>query len=229
MRIYNKYLSTNPMAFRIQGVEVFSDNGALTRESIESSRDGSSSDITGTDELLLLDGDGVGDVMRVTVDEFFDRNINMEGILPTAIDLRYSDFFSGSFLSTRVTNNVNSALTLTTDQFLRLTSINMAFVTAVEIQVKWSNSDNAYGFDRVEAAFDGSTVVVTDISRASVPLNSLRAERLFNSTGNTGVPYYEQEGSLLWVGFQNNGGPLINCNVNVTYVTDTYPSTPPAP
>ena len=229
MCIYNKYLSTIPMAFRVRGIEVFSDDGALSKQSIESSRDGSSSDITGSDELLLLDSDGVGDVMRVTTDEFFDRNINMGKILPTAIDLRYFDAYSGSFQVTRGTNNVNSALTLPSGNFLRLTSINMAFVTTVDLVVKWATSDNGYGFDRVQATWDGANVLVTDPLNNSVPLNQIRAERLFNTTASTNLPYYEQDGSLLWVGFQNNGGSLLTSNVNVTYEVDSYPTIPPAP
>lgn len=57
------------MAFKVKGVDVFSDDGALSKESVIAARDGTATDITGSDELLLLDSDGGDDVMRVTVDE----------------------------------------------------------------------------------------------------------------------------------------------------------------
>lgn len=217
------------MAFKVNGVEVFSDDGALSKQSITAARDGATSDITGTDELILFDGDGGDDVMKVTIDEFFDRDINMGKILPTAITLRYLDPVLLSLQTTRETNNVNSAFTLTSNSFLRLISINMEFQTTVDLVVKWANSDNTYGFDRVQATWDGANVIVTDALNNAVTLNQVRAERLFGSTANTNIPYYEQEGSLLWVGFQNNNGPNLNSNVNVTYVTDSYPQFPPAP
>ncbi len=62
------------MAFRVNGIEVLSDNGALSKRAVEASRDGSTSDITGSDELIVLDGDGGDDVMRVTVSEFLTAN-----------------------------------------------------------------------------------------------------------------------------------------------------------
>ena len=57
------------MAFKVKGVDVFSNDGALSKDSVTAARDGAASDITGSDELLLLDSDGDDDVMRVTVDE----------------------------------------------------------------------------------------------------------------------------------------------------------------
>ena len=70
MPIYNKYQPTIPMAFRVNGIEVLTDDGALAKQSISATRDGSSVDLTPTDELAIYDSDGSDDVMRITVNEF---------------------------------------------------------------------------------------------------------------------------------------------------------------
>jgi len=64
------------MAFKVNGVEVFSNNGALSKQSITAARDGATSDITGTDELILFDGDGGDDLMKVTVGELFENTVS---------------------------------------------------------------------------------------------------------------------------------------------------------
>ena len=76
------------MAFRVGGVEVFSDNGALSKQAIEAARDGTATDITGTDQLVLFDGDGVGDVMRVTVDELGSK---YNAVAPGGLQYTFSE------------------------------------------------------------------------------------------------------------------------------------------
>lgn len=236
MCIYNKYLSTIPMAFRVRGIEVFSDDGALSKESIESSRDGSSSDITGSDELLLLDSDGGGDVMRVTVDELLQNSNNQllaaNGVRTNLIDINYFDLFYNVSLPSRQFTEVNANATLDTNQFGLISNWDMTNVGYVEIVTKWANSDFSRGIDKVTATFDGTTITVRDqLGTILDPLNNFRYE-FFRPSSNGGaapVIYYEQIGTALNVGVQNNGGPLMNSNINVSSIVDVIPPAPPAP
>ena len=55
------------MAFRVNGNEVISNDGSLGKQSIAAARDGSSTDLTPTDELAIYDGDGGDAIMNMSV------------------------------------------------------------------------------------------------------------------------------------------------------------------
>ena len=228
------------MAFKVNGVEVFSNNGALAKQSITAARDGASSDITGTDELIVFDGDGGDDLMKVTVDELFVRDldadpINMGKISPTEVNIRYFNDFTGEFDVTKSTINVKTITNLASDQFQQVFAWDFSpsavpNIAVLKITTKWTNSDGSRGFDRATAVFDGTTVLITDSTGATITYNTLRGETILTTTNGFNIPvlYYELIGTVLYVGLQNNSGPTSTTLSNITYDAEYYPPIPPA-
>ena len=216
------------MSFKVNGVDLFTNNGSLSKGSFTASRDGAFTDITGTDELLLFDGDGGDDVMKVTVDELFD---SANSFASTSSILKYSDPDTGTLGNVRELRNFSNAITLNNNQNQIVNFVNLFNISVIKLHVKWANSDGSYGYDRVEASYDGATINVIDSTGNPVILNDIRAERLFTTTNgsNVNVVAYQQTGSSIEVILANNNGPLMRTSINVTYELDLFPAFPSNP
>ena len=86
------------MAFRVQGVEVFSDNGAISKTSITAQRASSENEITLNDQVLVYDGE-TDDLMKV----------NIQDIVPN-INTFSDDVIVGRLAGSNSTNALNTLI-----------------------------------------------------------------------------------------------------------------------
>lgn len=228
------------MAFKVKGVDVFSDNGALDTPTIKNLRNGLPADITDGDELAIYDSNsGIGpegDIMRVTVDEFFNRDITTKSITSNTTVLQFDDlgvpntsretevfFFQQSFNPSQAVNFGTVGL--------RDFDFNIFRIGSLDYTLLWNCADNSKGRVKGSCFWLGGTTG-NDQLRNTAPDGSLYGnvqfisnDVVFGSLGsNTVRPYFLYDGSKLRFLMQNtNASITVNAKVTLTYDVIYYP------
>ena len=159
-----------------------------------------------------------------------DYNIRTGLINHNGLRHEYSNPALGTRELYKEENHIFSTIAIDpTNGGLYLTQFDLALLTSLDLQVKWTSNDGTRGFDTLRFFWNGTDITGTPPPTSSAfAFSQLRAEVLFTGSNgaNTNLPFYTATGSTVGIFFQSNGGPLVTTNVVIDYTIGAYPPSP---